>query len=281
VGGKQLYVINVIDNVLVALFAIMGDGLAPFRAWDTYNMIPIAYYHHKSWKLRKKKRLPDLDNKNDLPTKREEEIGIAEEQEGYYTVLTQKQQDSLQKHIDRYQKSHTFYKPHETTTHFAFPIAYLIAIQTLVDCHSLFQIALGSVTWGISYHTRPPALTTVILCCSICCNITAGILITVGDHKTRKKDVIERMFRQELTEKAIHKVEKKRQEREETGEEPRSPGERADVKAPVGQPIPEEDRVEVTDQAEKERTEKVEQASSGVEGERVMKRIESEEEKES
>jgi DUF2985 family protein len=266
--------------VLVALFAIMGDGLAPFRVWDTYNMIPIAYYHHKSWKLRKKKRLPKLDNKNDLPTKREEEIGMNDAdlaKEGYYTVLTQKQQDSLQKHIDRYQKSHTFYKPHETTTHFAFPIAYLIAIQTLLDCHSLFQIALGSVTWGISYHTRPPALTTVILCCSITCNITAGILISVGDHKTRKKDVIERMFRQELTEEAIHKVEKKRQEREEGGVSPVVG--RADVKAPVGVPIPEEDRVEVTDQAEQERTEKVESARAGAERQEVVKKIEKEEDK--
>jgi hypothetical protein len=44
VGDRQLYVINVIDNVLVALFAIVGDGLAPFRAVDTYHMIHIVYY---------------------------------------------------------------------------------------------------------------------------------------------------------------------------------------------------------------------------------------------
>lgn len=44
VGDKQLYVINVIDNVLVALFAIVGDGLAPFRAVDTYHMIFVARY---------------------------------------------------------------------------------------------------------------------------------------------------------------------------------------------------------------------------------------------
>jgi hypothetical protein len=44
VGDKQLYVINVIDYVLVALFAIVGDGLAPFRAIDTYHMIFVARY---------------------------------------------------------------------------------------------------------------------------------------------------------------------------------------------------------------------------------------------
>jgi hypothetical protein len=69
VGGKQLYMINVIDNVLVALFAIMGDGLAPFRAVDTYHMIFIAHYHHLTWKLRKKNELPELHNKNDLPSR--------------------------------------------------------------------------------------------------------------------------------------------------------------------------------------------------------------------
>lgn len=44
VGQRQLYIINVIDYVLVALFAVVGDGLAPFRAVDTYHMIFIAHY---------------------------------------------------------------------------------------------------------------------------------------------------------------------------------------------------------------------------------------------
>lgn len=44
VGEKQLYIINIIDYVLVALFAIVGDGLAPFRAVDTYHMIFVAHY---------------------------------------------------------------------------------------------------------------------------------------------------------------------------------------------------------------------------------------------
>ncbi len=37
------------------------------------------------------------------------------------------------------------------------------------------------------------------------------MVITVGDHKTRKKDVVEKMFRQELTAEAMKKVEKKRE----------------------------------------------------------------------
>ena len=38
------------------------------------------------------------------------------------------------------------------------------------------------------------------------------MIISIGDHKTRKKDVLERMFRQELTAQAIHTLEVKREE---------------------------------------------------------------------
>lgn len=44
VGSKQNYLVEIIDYTLVALFAIVGDGLAPFRAVDTYHMIYIAHY---------------------------------------------------------------------------------------------------------------------------------------------------------------------------------------------------------------------------------------------
>lgn len=236
VGGKQLYVINVIDNVLVALFAIVGDGLAPFRAVDTYHMIFIAHYHHVTWSTRKKRNMPDLRDHNDLPTKMppilnkftprrgvrmlnqvagklhlKKRFGVHKDLEdlGEYSVLTRKQQRKLDYHAWKFNKSHTFYKPHETETHFAFPLRLLIAIVVLLDCHSMLQISLGAVTWGINYHRRPFALTTVILCCSITCNATAGLLIWIGDRRTRKKDVLERINRQELTQEAIDKMEKK------------------------------------------------------------------------
>lgn len=219
VGGRQLYIINVIDNVLVALFAIMGDGLAPFRAIDTYHMIYIAYYHHLTWKLRKKRALPKLQNENDLPTRREQDIDIEntggdKQQPPEFSVLTPLQQRKLEHHQNKFAKSHTFYKPHETTTHYAFPLRFLIAIVILLDFHSIFQITLGACTWGINYHVRPFALTTVILCCSITCNVTAGLLIIIGDRMTRKKDVVERLFRQQLTQEAMRKMEKRRKKEE-------------------------------------------------------------------
>ncbi len=92
-----------------------------------------------------------------------------------------------------------------------FPLNLLVAIVLLLDLHSCLQISLGACTWGIDYHVRPMALTATILCCSITANITAGVLISIGDHRTRKKDVLDRLFRQELTEDAMKKMQKKQE----------------------------------------------------------------------
>ncbi|KAJ4324921.1 hypothetical protein N0V94_000975 [Neodidymelliopsis sp. IMI 364377] len=224
VGGQQIYVVHIIDSVLVALFAIVGDGLAPFRAIDTYHMIYIAHYHHYTWSRRKKDLLPELHDQNDLPSRN---APITEprttdpedpERQWEFTVLTPKQQEKLEHHQEKFCKSHSFYKPHETETHYAFPLRLLVAIVVLLDCHSLLQISLGATTWGIYYKDRPFAITTVILICSITCNATAGLLIWLGDKRTRKTDVLERMNRQELTEEAIQKVEEKKKERESESE---------------------------------------------------------------
>lgn len=236
VGGRQIYVVHIIDSVLVALFAVVGDGLAPFRAVDTYHMIFIAHYHHYTWSRRKKDMLPKLHDHNDLPASNAPISGPVDpadpEKQWEFTVLTPKQQAKLEHHQEKFCKSHSFYKPHETETHYAFPLNYLIAIVVLLDCHSLLQISLGATTWGIYYKHRHFAITTVILICSITCNATAGLLIMIGDRKTRKKDVLERMNRQELTEEAIHKIEKKKEkesesEREDGDETPNKEGRRS------------------------------------------------------
>lgn len=201
-------------------------------------MIYIARYHHLTLRIREERRLPSLQDHNDLPTefaptrtqkatRRSKALytkwsaklnpfhapspppDVEEPPSGEFSVLNQKQQDRLQHHQSKFAHSHTFYKPHETDTHFAFPWRLLVAIVILLDCHSLLQISLGAVTWGIDYRKRPFALTTVILCCSITCNATAGVLILIGDRRTRKKDVLERMERQELTKEAIEKMEER------------------------------------------------------------------------
>ena len=208
VGERQPYIIHVIDNVLVALFALNGDVLAPFRARDTYHMVYIAYYHRLALRLRRERALPKLQNENDLPTglSKEGDLESASNDTEGIVVLNPQQEEKLRYHQNKFAKSHSFYRPHETITHKAFPLRLLIAVVILLDFHSCFQIALGACTWGISYHVRPQALTAVILSLSISCNVAAGITISVGDRMTRKKEVIKRLARQALTEEAMKKV---------------------------------------------------------------------------
>ncbi|KAK2596645.1 hypothetical protein QQS21_006266 [Conoideocrella luteorostrata] len=293
VGEEQVYAIHIIDSVLVALFAIMGDGLAPFRAIDTYHMIFIARYARIIAKARKKAAKASKQsesgangkNKDTSASEKQNETSTAAEtqavserpiqQRNTYVIppiavdnetnldgsnnndgnnksrnsssngfnpgldpdledaksvmtdcsleadyLTSKQRKSLEHHQKKLSKSHSFYKPHETFTHHAFPLGHLMAIIILLDCHSCLQISLGATTWGIDYHHRPFAITTVILCVSITCNLTAGLVIMFGDRKTRKKDVVDLLQRQALTGDAIKKVEKKKkkQDQEADGE---------------------------------------------------------------
>ena len=323
VGDRHIYIVHVIDSVLVALFGVIGYGLAPFRAVDTYHMIYIAHYHRLTWRIRRERNMPDLHDKNDLPDngvadekvlarrntativattgmevdlesglqrlqpKRkstnnaaveqdankkkklrlpgwmirikntfrkpvEEVEGIrrqnlphqdsqggqtsekkqrlssgeendaasskstssaSSESDNEYSVLTPQQQAKLIHHSTIFARSHTFYKPHETFTHYAFPLWILILVVVLLDCHSLLQFSLGATTWGIYYKNRHEAITSTILCLSITVNITAGVMISVGDKKSRKKDIVDRLARQELTNEAIQHIERKRQKR--------------------------------------------------------------------
>ncbi|KAF1985746.1 hypothetical protein K402DRAFT_421681 [Aulographum hederae CBS 113979] len=230
--SRHQYLIHVIDLVLVALFAVVGDGLAPFRTVDTYHMIFIARYAHLTWKVREKHQLPDLGNHNDLPHETvapNEDIELATKELGpEVSVLTPKQQQKLEHHQKKFARSHTFYKPHETETHYAFSIRLLITVVVLLDMHSILQICLGTVTWSTDYKTRSQVPTTVILCCSITCNIMAGIVISIGDRRSRKTEVVERMARQAMTEHAIKHVERKKAKAEKAERERREEQERID-----------------------------------------------------
>ncbi|PVH94800.1 hypothetical protein DM02DRAFT_618372 [Periconia macrospinosa] len=213
VGGRQAYFIEICDQVLTALFCVVGIGMAPWRAIDTYHMIFVAKYAHKTWRVRRERGLPALKDHNELPHcppthpwKKDESPDPQTE----LPVLSPAEQQKLEHHQNKLADSHTFYKPHETYTHNAFSVRLLIAIVVLLDCHSLFQMALGGTTWGIYYKVRPKALTAVILSCSISCNISAGVTISIGDRRSRKTLVIEQMFRQGLTEEALKKLKKEK-----------------------------------------------------------------------
>ena len=113
-------------------------------------------------------------------------------------------------HQQKLAKAHTMYRSHENTIHHTFSVRLLIAIVVFLDFHSMPQMAPGGTTWGVYYKVRPKALTAITLTCSINCNISAGVTISVDDHKSRKKLVVEQMFRQGLTEEALKKLRKER-----------------------------------------------------------------------
>lgn len=198
-------------------------------------MCHIANYYLdlKTIKLRKQLLIP-LTDPNDVPLQNQAAIDQADierapvdphmtevrHDDQFIPVLSEKSQARFVHHQKKLAKSHTFYKPHETGTHHAFPIGLLIAIVCLLDLHSCLQITLGSYTWSTDYRTRSSAVTTAVLCCSIVANCTAGLLITIGDRRTRKKDVLERLLKQELTAEVMHKMEKEREKKakQEAGE---------------------------------------------------------------
>lgn len=216
VAGRQAYFVEICDQVLTALFCVVGITMFPFRIYDTYHMIFVATFAHKTWRLRKERGLRDLKDHNELPTMPPESTPydtaeeIEEEVRIEAPVLTDEEQKKLEYHQGKLAKSHTFYRPHETYTHHAFSIRLLITVVVLLDCHSMFQIALGGTTWGIYYKVRPKALTAVILACSLTCNIISGIIIGIGDKRSRKTLVVEQMMRQGLTEEALKTLRKER-----------------------------------------------------------------------
>lgn len=240
VGDRQAYFVEIADQVLTALFCVVGITMFPFRIVDTYHMSYVALYAHRTWRLRKERGLEELKDHNELPNMPQSsawEAGEAEERGVEVPVLTAAEQTKLEYHQGKLAKSHTFYRPHETYTHHAFSIKLLITIVVLLDCHSMFQCALGGTTWGIYYKVRPKALTAVILSFSLTCNITAGILIGRGDKRSRKKLVVEQILRQQMTEEALKKLKKerglkakglmtkqqKKKVQKEMGEEPKNP----------------------------------------------------------
>ena len=147
---------EICDQVLTALFCVVGIGLSPFRAKDTYHMIFIAKYGHLTWQRRAKRNLPELTDQNDLPEGRADEFNremfgadleaAREKNIHEESVLAEEQQARFTHHQRKFAKSHTYYKPHETQTHRAFPLKILIAVVVVLDFHSIFQMALGGTT---------------------------------------------------------------------------------------------------------------------------------------
>ncbi|GJN76407.1 integral membrane protein [Purpureocillium lilacinum] len=269
VGDNQIYVIHVVDSVLVALFGVVGYGMAPFRAVDSYRLFFIVRYSRMIENADKRSRSKpsistgasgdrkvgpppavanddgsvlrhdyandatrpavgsgqgDLDDVEDIP----DTASDTSQMSGYY-VLTAKQRKRLSHHQKKLARSHSFYKPEETFTHYSFPLGYLMAVVILLDFHSILQICLGSTTWSINYRLKVhDIVTSCILSVSICCNLVAGLVITIGGRKTRKKDIHDLMSRQELTGDAIKHLEHKRKKQQKKEEKMNRSGSNSD-----------------------------------------------------
>ncbi|KAG8925645.1 hypothetical protein FRC01_009883 [Tulasnella sp. 417] len=173
-----------------ALFTATGVGLIPWRAIDTYRIGKIWYYKRLTRRLRRKAGLEELVDEDDLP-------------DPYYNpdyvhVLTDEQQDELHYQQLKFQQSQTWYRPHATETHRAFPINTGLLICLLIDLNSVFQIMLCGVMWGLNRFTRPAWTTGTLIPASFLCGIGASIFIWRGGAKTKKTEQVESKLREAL-----------------------------------------------------------------------------------
>ncbi|KAL9935817.1 hypothetical protein V8E36_005394 [Tilletia maclaganii] len=118
-------------------------------------------------------------------------------------VLPPKQAHRLHVLQTKFAHSASWYRPHETPTHFAFPISWALWITILNDLNSIFQCMLCGVMWGYATHykDRPAWTTGTLIPCSFLCGIGAGVLIARGGKKTKKTDEVEQRLRAAFAER--------------------------------------------------------------------------------
>ncbi|PWN46778.1 hypothetical protein IE53DRAFT_391059 [Violaceomyces palustris] len=150
------------------------------------------------------------EDETSIPSLEEEE----EEEEHEEQVLSARQARKLDQLQTDFRSSQSWYRPHETATHHAFPISYALAITLLNDWNSIFQCMLCGVMWGYATHykDRPAWTTGSLIPLSFGCGIGSAVLIWKGGEKTKKKrEVEERLleaFRLEIEERVRREVER-------------------------------------------------------------------------
>ncbi|GAC94512.1 hypothetical protein PHSY_002084 [Pseudozyma hubeiensis SY62] len=235
-GGKNKdYWVEVWSQFENGLFTIPGVGLIPWRLRDTWRMGWIAYYQHLTWRLRKKRGLPRLQDKNDVPSvaqkKQHEKKKVPAEGDGEDTsdeegsapveldrdaVLTPHQATHLYNLQTAFAESQSWYRPHETFTHHAFSISFALWITIFNDLNSLFQCLLCGYMWGYAthYHDRPAWSTGTFMPCSFLAGIAAGVLIWKGGERSKKKGEVEEKLLAAFARDVDARVEKMRAEAE-------------------------------------------------------------------
>lgn len=181
---------EICEQILNGLFCLTGIGLIPWRVVDTYRMIKIWYYKNLTRKLRKRAGLPELYDIDDLPDP------IFDP--NYVRVLTDDQQYELHHQQKKFMKSQTWYRPHGTETHRAFPINTALWICICNDANSVFQCTLAGFMWGLNRFQRPAYSTALLILFAFGCGIASGVLIWRGGKKTKRTERVEERLRRVL-----------------------------------------------------------------------------------
>ncbi|KAI0068825.1 hypothetical protein BV25DRAFT_1874084 [Artomyces pyxidatus] len=181
---------EICQQIECGLFCITGIGLIPWRTIDTYRMYKIWKYKKLTRKLRAKAGLPELYDIDDLPDPMFDPH--------YVHVLDDKDQADLHHQQKEFAKSQTWYRPHGTETHRAFPINWALLICALNDGNSIFQIGLASCMWAMNRFVRPAWTTIVLIFFAFGCGIGSGVLIWQGGKKTKRTERVEAALRKAL-----------------------------------------------------------------------------------
>ncbi|KAH9951643.1 golgi-body localization protein domain-containing protein [Amylocystis lapponica] len=178
--------VEICQQVETALFSITSIGLIPFHVVDTYRICKIWHYQRRTTKLRRIAGLPALYDADDLP----DPIYDA----NYVHVLTEQEQIDLHYQQHKFMESQTWYRPHGTQTHRAFPINIALWICILNDLNSFFQCILSGCMWSLNRFTRPAWTTATTLPAAFIAGILAGFYIYWGGRKTKRvHEVTERL----------------------------------------------------------------------------------------
>lgn len=125
--------VEISSQVVNGLFTVTGVGLIPWRAMDTYRMSVIWTLRKRFQRRCKKRGLPPIEDPDDLPD--------PTTLPGYENVLTEEEHSKLVDQQTKFAKSQTWYRPHATATHRAFPMS-LALWNTIVSARGL------DVSWG-------------------------------------------------------------------------------------------------------------------------------------
>ncbi|KAI9448157.1 hypothetical protein H4582DRAFT_1898905 [Lactarius indigo] len=186
----QDFWVEVCEQIENGLFCLTGIGLIPWRLIDTYRMVKIWYFKRRTRKLRRKAGLPELYDKDDLPDPMFDP--------NYVHVLTDKQEYELHHEQKKFMKSQTWYRPHGTETHRAFPINTALWICLLNDGNSVFQCMLAACMWSMNRFDRPAWTTSLLIPLAFGCGIASGVLIWRGGKKTKRTERVEERLRRVL-----------------------------------------------------------------------------------